>query len=133
MHTHMLSSYNILYKTRKSLLCVWHKGAAFLSSWWNQNVKIHKRSQNASCRENHSMKAGGKCLSVYFKPLFKCLVHDSQQTSGWKRQQAEPVTDIKSWKTVLLDCPAVGSRITRVLFWGSMALLFIFMSICAYR
>lgn len=116
----MLSSYNRLYKTIKSLLCGWHKGVAFLSSWWNQNVKIHKRSQNASCRENHSMKAGRNCLSVYFKPLFKCLVHDSHQTSRKKLQQAEPVTDNKMWKAVLLGCPAggPGRQSTGLLFWG---------------
>lgn len=77
-------SYNRPYTNTKPLLCGRHKGAAFLSSGWNQNLKIHKRRQNAPCWENHSTKAAGNRLAMYFKPLFKCLGHDSGQTSGWK-------------------------------------------------
>lgn len=66
------------------------------SLWWvacrccvsqqlvESNLRFHKRSQNAFCRENNSMKESGKCSSIYLKILFQCMVHGPCQTSGWK-------------------------------------------------
>lgn len=62
---------------------VLHFSAAGRIKTW----RFTKEGRMHRAEKNHSMKAGGNRLAMRFKSLFKCLGHDSEQTSGWKLYQ----------------------------------------------